>query len=71
VSAKYYYQSVISYLMDCPSKCSYTSGIVEHLGKDYEWTNSLLAEMREKELIFYSSGWGWRLRKGVTPESVV
>jgi hypothetical protein len=62
MSAKAYFRSVISYLEGCPGRCSYTSGIASHLQKNTAWTNSLLAEMREKELIVYHSGWGWRIR---------
>lgn len=70
MSANDYYRSVIAYLEGCPGKCSYTDGIVEYLKKDTAWVRSLLAEMREKELVIYQSGWGLRLRKGVTVESV-
>lgn len=63
-SKQEWYGKVIAFLSSIKGRSAYTSTIQEHIGKDQEWTQSLLAEMRAADLIFYQANWGWRIRKG-------
>lgn len=61
-----YYRTVVTYLQNRRGKCAYLDYISKVIpDKDYDWLRSLLSEMRESGMVWYCTGWGWRLRKGV------
>lgn len=66
-----WYRKAVAHLESQKDRSDYTRGIAGALGKkpwgkDMSWVQSLLKEMSQVDLVVYQTGWGWRLRKGVT-----
>ncbi len=50
--------SLCEWLNEQPSKCSYRGG-----PHGYLLTDSYRRQRQQLDVVFYSSGWGWRLRR--------
>lgn len=58
-----FYPQVISFLESRKRKSAYTQALVREMAQEPRWTLSLLWEMEKAGLIYYCTGWGWRIQE--------